>query len=85
MSKNRTFRMSLYLTEKRIIRKTEKQRKEQHMLSTKLLKILACPKCKGELVYKSEENKLICNYCKLVFMIEDDIPNMLIEEAKPLE
>ena len=27
----------------------------------------------------------ICRACKLVFRVEDDIPVMLIEEAKPLE
>jgi len=59
------------------------------MLSKELLDILACPKCKGELEYRpqSEGQKevLICHKCKLVYEVIDDIPNMLIEEAKPLE
>ncbi len=49
-------------------------------LSKELLEILACPKCKGDLVYK-EESGLICEKCKLMYPIKDDIPVMLIEEA----
>ena len=52
------------------------------MLNEKLLEILACPKCKGDLEYKAEENRLICNNCRLRYKIEDDIPIMLIDEAE---
>ena len=52
------------------------------MLDEKLLEILVCPKCKGDLEYDKENCKLTCNECRLIYMIEDDIPNMLIEEAK---
>ncbi len=52
------------------------------MLNKKLLDILACPKCKGDLEYKKEENELICNKCRLRYRIEEDIPIMLIEEAE---
>ena len=52
------------------------------MLNEKLLEILACPKCKGDLEYKVEENRLICNNCRLRYKIEDDIPIMLIDEAE---
>jgi uncharacterized protein YbaR (Trm112 family) len=52
------------------------------MLSKDLLEILACPKCKGDLEYKSEENQLICHECRLIYRIEDDIPIMLIDEAQ---
>jgi uncharacterized protein len=50
-----------------------------------LLDILVCPKCKGELKLTDEANGLICHACKLVYEIKDDIPIMLIDEAKPLE
>ncbi len=53
------------------------------MLDKELLDILACPKCKGELEYDRENNRLICHACKLKYKIEDDIPNMLIDEAEP--
>jgi len=52
------------------------------MLSDKLLEVLACPKCKGDLVYERNENKLICEACRLRYRIGDDIPIMLIDEAE---
>ncbi|MEE4310503.1 MAG: Trm112 family protein [candidate division KSB1 bacterium] len=52
------------------------------MLSEKLLDILACPKCKGELEYKEKEQELICHTCRLKYHIKDDIPVMLIDEAE---
>jgi len=55
------------------------------MLDKKLLEILACPKCKGELEYRSKEQKLLCWSCKLGYRIEDDIPVMLIDEAELLK
>jgi hypothetical protein len=48
-----------------------------------LLKILACPKCKGELEYNPEV-EFVCRACGLAFRIQDGIPNFLIEEARPL-
>lgn len=52
------------------------------MLDKELLEVLACPKCKGDLEYKPEEEQLICHSCRLIYRIEDDIPVMLIEEAE---
>lgn len=52
------------------------------MLDPKLLEILACPKCKGDLVYEAEKQELVCNCCRLIYEIRDDIPIMLIDEAK---
>jgi uncharacterized protein len=53
-------------------------------IKKELLEILACPKCKGDVVLNESEQGLICNQCKLFYEIRDDIPIMLIEEAKPL-
>ena len=52
------------------------------MLSDELLKILACPKCKGDLEYDRKNEKLTCNCCRLRYTIKDDIPVMLIDEAE---
>ncbi len=52
------------------------------MLSEKLLEILACPECKGDLNYDRDNNKLICEKCRLRYRIDDDIPIMLIDEAE---
>ncbi|MDH5804076.1 MAG: Trm112 family protein [Gemmatimonadota bacterium] len=50
-----------------------------------LLEILVCPKCKGELEHRVDPKEdLVCHECKLVYQVEDDIPIMLIDEAKPL-
>jgi hypothetical protein len=50
-----------------------------------LLEILVCPKCKGELRLTPTEDGLICDKCRLLYEIRDEIPIMLIDEAKPLE
>ncbi len=52
------------------------------MLDEKLLEILVCPKCKGSLEYRSEKNELACNACRLIYDIKDDIPIMLVDEAR---
>ena len=54
-------------------------------LDPQLLEILVCPKCKGELEFREEKKEIVCRTCKLVYRIEDDIPVMLVDEAKPLQ
>jgi uncharacterized protein YbaR (Trm112 family) len=50
----------------------------------KLLDILACPLCKGPLVYIKESNELICKADRLAFPVRDNIPVMLEDEARQL-
>jgi uncharacterized protein YbaR (Trm112 family) len=52
------------------------------MLDSQLLEIIACPKCKGELEYKADKDQLICQACRLIYAIKEDIPIMLIDEAE---
>lgn len=54
-------------------------------ISKELLDILACPKCKGDIHLNESQDGLICEHCKLLYEIRDDIPIMLIEEAKSLD
>ena len=54
-------------------------------LNKELLDILACPKCKGDIYLNSDESGLICDQCKLMYEIKEDIPVMLIDEAIKLE
>ncbi len=54
-------------------------------IDKELLDILACPKCKGDLTLTKGGDGLACGACKLLYEIKDDIPIMLIEEAKPLD
>ncbi len=54
-------------------------------MDRKLLDILACPVCKGTLVYKKDAQELICKLDRLAFPIRDDIPVMLVDEARRLD
>ena len=54
-------------------------------IAKELKEILACPKCKGELEFREEKQEIVCKTCRLVYRIEDDIPVMLVGEAKPLQ
>ena len=55
------------------------------MISQELLDILACPKCKGPVQLTPTKDGLICESCRLLYEIRDDIPIMLIDEAKKLD
>lgn len=52
-------------------------------LDSELLKILACPACKGPLEYKQAEGWLDCPACRKHYPVQDDIPILLVEEARP--
>lgn len=54
-------------------------------ISSELLEILACPQCKSDIYLNETEDGLICDNCKLMYPIKDDIPIMLIDEAIKLE
>jgi len=51
-------------------------------LSPELLEILVCPACKGNLELKSDGSGLRCTDCHRLYPIRDDIPIMLIDEAR---
>ena len=52
------------------------------MLPKDLLDILVCPVCKQLLVYSPEAQTLKCAACRRVYPIRDDIPILLVDEAK---
>jgi uncharacterized protein YbaR (Trm112 family) len=52
------------------------------MIDPKLLEILACPVCKGNLTYQKTDQKLLCEKCRLKYLIQDDIPIMLVDRAE---
>lgn len=54
-------------------------------ISRELLEILACPQCKGDIHLTETGDGLICDRCKLLYEIRDDIPIMLVDEAKNLD
>jgi uncharacterized protein YbaR (Trm112 family) len=51
------------------------------MIDEELRAILACPACKGDLLF--EETRIICPACRKAYPIRDGIPVMLINEAEP--
>jgi len=53
-------------------------------ISEELMNILACPKCKGDIHLNDAKDGLICDACRLMYEIRDDIPIMLIDEAKKI-
>ena len=53
-------------------------------MDKKLLDILACPLCKSTLIYKQNEQELICKADHLAFPVRDGIPVMLEDEARQL-
>jgi len=53
-------------------------------VAKELLKILACPKCKGDV--KEQGMFITCAKCQLAYpVLDEDVPDMLIEEAWLLE
>jgi uncharacterized protein YbaR (Trm112 family) len=53
-------------------------------MDNKLLDILACPVCKGPLVYQRASAELVCRADRLGYPIRDEIPVLLEEEARRL-
>jgi len=50
----------------------------------KLLEILVCPICKGQLRFDKAKAELVCKVDRLAYPIRDDIPVMLEDEARRL-
>lgn len=53
-------------------------------IDKKLLSILVCPLCKGQLDYDRQAHELVCKADGLAYPIRDDIPVMLESEARQL-
>lgn len=53
-------------------------------LDKELLEIIVCPKCKNDLIYEQEKERLVCIKCNVYYSVREDIPILLIDEAKPL-
>jgi uncharacterized protein YbaR (Trm112 family) len=52
-------------------------------LDQRLLEILICPNCHGEVEYIEAEQVIVCRgECKYRYPVRDDIPVMLIDEAE---
>lgn len=53
-------------------------------MDSRFLQILVCPLCKGPLVYSKARHELVCKVDRLAYPIRDDIPLMLVSEAREL-
>jgi uncharacterized protein YbaR (Trm112 family) len=47
-----------------------------------LIEVIACPSCHGELVPDDEADELVCASCGLAYPVRDDIPILLVDEAR---
>ncbi len=54
------------------------------MINKNLLNIVVCPICKSSLHLDDDKHELICKVDKLAYAIRDDIPVMLVDEARSL-
>lgn len=53
-------------------------------MDKKLLDLLACPVCKGSLIYLEDDQELVCRGDRLAYPVRDAIPIMLVEEAREI-
>lgn len=53
-------------------------------LKLALTEILACPLCKGKLRYDQASQQLICTADRLAYPVKDNIPVLLVNEARAL-
>lgn len=49
-------------------------------IDPRLLEIIRCPECKAQLEPRGDE--LACTGCGLVYPVRDDIPVLLVDEAR---
>ena len=53
-------------------------------MDKRLLDILVCPLCKSQLQLDAAKHELICKADRLAYPIRDDVPVMLVDEARSL-
>jgi uncharacterized protein YbaR (Trm112 family) len=53
-------------------------------MDKKLLSLLVCPVCKGAVKYDKDKSELICKVDALAYPIDDGIPVMMADKARPL-
>ena len=51
-------------------------------LDPALLDIIVCPACHGALTVEQDVNELVCTGCGLAYPVRDDIPVLLVGEAR---
>lgn len=51
-------------------------------LDPALLEIIVCPDCHGGLAVDEAASELVCTACGLAYPVRDDIPVLLVDEAR---
>lgn len=54
-------------------------------MKKKILRLLVCPLCKGQLEYSKKTGELVCRRDRLAFPVRGGIPVLLEMDARPLE
>ncbi|MGV6989431.1 Trm112 family protein [Testudinibacter sp. P80/BLE/0925] len=54
-------------------------------MNNKMLQVLACPRCHAKLQYDKQQQRLICEFEKLAYPIENGIPVLLPESGVAIE
>lgn len=51
-------------------------------LDPALLDLVVCPDCRGSLAVDEDASELVCTACRLAYPVRDDIPVLLVDEAR---
>jgi uncharacterized protein len=51
----------------------------QDTINAELFSILACPKCRSDLVYNDTKTKLVCTKCRKEYEIKEGIPILMVK------
>jgi uncharacterized protein YbaR (Trm112 family) len=51
-------------------------------LDEKLLELIGCPACHADLAVDAQAEELVCTGCGLAYPVRDDIPVLLVDEAR---
>ncbi len=54
------------------------------MLNPRQLQVLVCPICKASMRYDRDADELICEPCALAYPVRDDVPVLIVSEARRL-
>ena len=50
-----------------------------------LIELVRCPKCRGKLKLRADEGGFDCGACRVWYPVIDGIPQLLVDEAQPLD
>jgi uncharacterized protein YbaR (Trm112 family) len=51
-------------------------------LDPELLQVVVCPACRSALEADDAAGELVCTGCRLAYPVRDDIPVLLVDEAR---